>query len=99
IRIRSVNRVLLDRFAEILANRSGIRFRGIGRAHHFAQMRHGVIALERGHEDRTRRHVIDKRFEERPLAMYGVKTFGLFLRETDLLEPEEAKTFALESRD
>ena len=95
--VRSVDRILFDRFAEIFANRSRIRFRRIGCAHHFAEMRDRVVAFECGDVDGTGRHVVDEALIKRPLRVNGVKTLRLFLRQSDFFQAEDFESFAFEA--
>ena len=63
------------------------------------QMRDGVVTLERRDVDRPRCHVLDERRKEGPLAMHGVKAFGLFGPEADFFQTEDAKALSFETAD
>src|SRR5262245_60823660 len=74
-RIRAVSRVVLDRGAELLPQRPGVRLRRIGRSHEVAPFLDRAIRLERHDDARPRGHEVRQTREEWPLAMYGVKAF------------------------
>src|SRR6266481_4439487 len=94
-----MNRVLLDRFAEVFADRAGVGLGWVGGAHDLAQMGNRGVALESSHVDRSRGHVLDQVVEERAFTMHAVKALSMLLREADLSEAEDAEALALEARD
>src|SRR6185436_11269312 len=99
VRVRSVDRVLLDRLAELRADGTLVRLLRIGRAHDLPQVRHGVVALERGDIDGPGSHVLDERRKERPLAMHCVKALGLFASQADFFQAQDAKALGFEAAD
>src|SRR6187401_3543089 len=70
-RVRTVRRIVLDRRAELLAQRSGFSFRRIGGAHERAPLLDRVRGLERQDYDRSRRHEGREAIEKGALAVNG----------------------------
>ena len=80
-RVRAVHDVLLDALGEVGADRARGGLLRVGRAHDLAVARDGVLALQHLHDDRAGGHVAHQILEERALAMHGVETLRLELRQ------------------
>jgi hypothetical protein len=57
-----------------------------------------MVALEYHYNDGSFRHEIGETTEEGPLAMNGVKAFGLGLAQVEHLESRDSKAFGLQPR-
>ena len=77
--IRSVGSVVVDRGAEVLAQRARLRLGRIGRAHQVAPLLDGAVGFEAHHDARARRHEIRQAAEKRPRLVDVVEAFGLRL--------------------
>ena len=64
-RVRAVRGVVVDRGAEVLAQRAGVGLGRVGRAHEVAPLLDGVRRLEAQHDARARRHEVGQPAEER----------------------------------
>src|SRR6516164_6359744 len=96
--IRAVHRILAERFRMDLADRSGSRLGGVGRAHDLAIPRDGVLALEHLHDDRSGGHEFDELAEERPLAMDRIEGFRLLAADARAPLRDDAQPRALDHR-
>src|SRR5664280_1056306 len=65
--IGTVHRVLLDARCPLLADGACLSLCRIGGAHQLAVIGDGVFLLQRYHDDRTARHEVGQRLEERTM--------------------------------
>src|SRR6185312_12621214 len=87
-----------DRLGVNLADGSRGRLRRIGRAHHLAIFRNGVLAFQHLHDDRRRNHELNEFAEEWPLTMHAVELFRLFARNVHALLRDDAQAGLLDDR-
>src|SRR5450755_2381057 len=92
-RIRAVNRVVVDRFSEIGADRARRRLFRIGGAHELAVHCDRAFALEHLNHHRARDHEIDQVAEERAFAVNCIKAFRFITG-----QPSHPRRDDLESR-
>src|ERR1700722_7599751 len=78
-RIRTMCAVVLNAFAELLANRSGLGLGWIGRAHRLAPFCNGVFRFQYHHYRFPRAHKRRQLSKKRPLAGHRIKSFRLLL--------------------
>src|ERR1700689_3325380 len=75
--IGAVHGILADRYCNDLADRAGRGLGGIRRAHQVAIGGNRILAFEYLHDNRPRRHEVDKLAKEWPSTVNRVKCFGL----------------------
>src|SRR5579862_9786705 len=97
-RVRTMYRIRLDGFGEILADGSGRRFRRVGCAHHLAVLRNRIFPLQHLHNHGSRTHEFDKAAEERPLLMHIIECFGVPHRKAHPFLCDDAQTRLFEPR-
>src|SRR3989440_7560231 len=96
-RIRAVHHVPLDAGGEVGADRAGGRLLRIGRAHDVAVAGDRALALQYLHDDGARSHVAHQVLEERTLAMHGVESFSLALRQVQHACGDDCEACVLET--
>src|SRR2546430_16246315 len=96
-RIRAVHHVPLDAGGEVGADRAGGRLLRIGRAHDVAVAGDRALALQHLHDDGARSHVAHQVLEERTLAMHGVESLGLALRQVQHAWGDDREAGVLET--
>lgn len=79
--VRAVRAVHLDAGAEVMPNRAGRSFLGVGGAHGFPPFGNGAIGFEDHGEDFAGTHEVGKFTEERAFAVNGVEAAGFLLGE------------------
>src|SRR5210317_1954803 len=79
--VRTMHDVFLDALGKVGTNRSCFRISRVRGAHDLAVLGDGILALQRLHDDGTRRHVADEVIEERAFLVNGVKSLRLLLAE------------------
>jgi hypothetical protein len=97
--IGTMRAVVLDARAEVTADASRRRFGGIGGAHRLAPERNGIVRLQHQDDDPARTHELREVLEESPLAMHGVKAFGLDLGEPNGLDGANGEAGSLNASD
>src|SRR5262245_13911602 len=95
-RVRTVHRILADRFCVNLADRACRRLGGVGRTHDLAILGNGVLAFEHLHHDRPGNHELDELAEEGPLAVDRIKRLRLLAADAHALLRDDAQTGLLD---
>lgn len=94
--VGTMNRVFTDGLREFLADRAFGGFCRVGRAHHFAILRDGVLAFQNLRHDRGGGHEIAKFVIEGALCMHLVELASLGLGEVNPLLGDDAEAGSLE---
>src|SRR5262249_27835084 len=78
--------VALDVGSEISPHSARFRLFRVGRPHKVSPFNYGILFFKSHHNYRAARHKLHEAFEERPLAMHGVESFGLALGQAKHLQ-------------
>src|SRR5262245_5978713 len=95
--VGAVHDVLLDARRQVRADRPGGCLLGIGSTHDLAIPRDRPFALEDLDHDGTRHHVLHEVAKERALTVHGIKTLGLWHRQTHHARGNDPKSCLLEA--
>jgi hypothetical protein len=89
--IRAMNRILANRRSELLANRTFLSLRRVGRAHQLAQVGNRIILFEHHRKDGSARHKLRQFAKERPRRVNVVEALGLSLGDRKPLDRNNLK--------
>jgi hypothetical protein len=98
-RVGAMRAIHLDGRTEIAANRARSGFFRVCSAHGFAPLRDSAIAFEDHGEDFPGAHEVREFAEKGTLAMHGIKTSGLFLREAQGPDGNDFETGFVNARE
>ena len=90
--VRAVRAIVADAGAEVVANRAGSGFLGIGGAHRVAPLQNGAFGFEDQDENFTGAHELTEFAEKGAGFVNGVKTSGFASRKNHGLDGNDAKT-------
>src|SRR6185436_7843885 len=96
-RVAAVDRIALDARAEQMAQRPRRGPGHVRRAHHLAEVGHGVLAFQGDRHHRPAGHELHQAAVERPLLVDLIERPRLGFREPKHFDPENCKTFFLQS--